>query len=96
MNTMKSRLSVLLLALSILPGLFAADSPTPERRPPMTANPSEIFFHEGGASLPAYPVVARNETPSGREVRMKWFHERASAFSFSGGFTQFPPVANGI
>jgi alpha-L-fucosidase len=75
MNRMKSRLPVLLLALSVLPGLFAADSPAPGPRPPAAVNPSGIFFHEGGAGLPAYPVVARNETPAGREARMKWFHE---------------------
>ncbi len=32
-----------------------------------------IFFHEGGAQLPAYPVIVRNETLAARAARMKWF-----------------------
>ena len=34
-----------------------------------------IFFHEGGAQLPAYPVIVRNETLAARAARMKWFSE---------------------
>ena len=34
-----------------------------------------IFFHEGGAGLPAYPVIVRNETLAARAARMKWFSE---------------------
>ena len=38
-------------------------------------NSSGVFFHEGGAGLPAYPVVVRNETQAARAARMKWFDE---------------------
>jgi alpha-L-fucosidase len=73
-----------------LPVVFAADSPpaaqTPAgvTAPPAAgrrgnrgggANASGVFFHEGGAQLPAYEVVVRNETPAARAARMKWFHE---------------------
>jgi alpha-L-fucosidase len=38
-------------------------------------NSSGVFFHEGGAGLPAYPAVVRDESPSARADRMKWFHD---------------------
>src|SRR5450432_3211360 len=34
-----------------------------------------ILIHEGGAQLPPYPVVVREESPSARAARMKWFRE---------------------
>ena len=87
---MKFKLSLLVLALAIVPGVFAADAPTTGTNSTPTAAPivsggaayaavprnsNGIFFHEGGAQLPAYQVIARNESPSAREARMKWFHE---------------------
>ncbi|MGD1031447.1 MAG: alpha-L-fucosidase [Opitutaceae bacterium] len=38
-------------------------------------NSNGIFIHEGGAGLPAYPVIVRDETPAARDARMKWFRE---------------------
>jgi alpha-L-fucosidase len=38
-------------------------------------NASPILFREGGAGLPAYPVVVRDETPGEHDARMKWFRE---------------------
>ncbi len=38
-------------------------------------NSSGIYFHEGGAGLPAYQAITRDEAPSAREARMKWFRE---------------------
>lgn len=38
-------------------------------------NSSGIFLHEGGAGLPAYPVMVRHETQAARAARMQWFHE---------------------
>ena len=87
---MKLKLSAGLLALVALTPLFAADAPAPAtaaasatgaRRggnrgaPGGNANANAIAFHEGGAQLPAYPVVVRNETLAARAARMKWFSE---------------------
>jgi hypothetical protein len=38
-------------------------------------NSTAVYFHEGGAGLPAYPAVVRNETPAAHAARMKWFDE---------------------
>jgi alpha-L-fucosidase len=70
--------SFLLLAFSL--SLFAADSPAPATTPartnaPTFSNASPILFREGGAGLPPYPVLARDETPPARAARMKWFHD---------------------
>ena len=87
---MKSKLPLLALALAIVPGIFAADGPatgtnsTSSSAPIVSGgaeyaavvrNSNGIYFREGGAQLPPYPLVARNESPSAREARMKWFHE---------------------
>ncbi len=39
------------------------------------SNASPILFREGGAGLPPYPVVVREETPPAKAARMKWFHD---------------------
>ena len=90
MKPMKSKLSILFLALAVVPGIFAANGPatgtnsTPSSAPitsggaeyaAVVRNSNGIFLREGGAQLPPYPLVARNESPSAREARMKWFHE---------------------
>ncbi len=69
-----------LSALLALPYLATAQTPsatTPTRpaRARAVPNSSGVFFHEGGAQLPAYPVVVREETPSARAARMKWFQD---------------------
>jgi alpha-L-fucosidase len=43
--------------------------------PAVFSNASPILFREGGAGLPAYPVVVRDETPGEHDARMKWFRE---------------------
>ena len=73
MDAVTFRIPLLLLALAGLPGLFAADSPTPAPKRAAAANAGAIFFHEGLAGLPAYPVVARHETRETRDARMKWY-----------------------
>ena len=81
----------LILLLAIMPAIFAADAPVPAAAPAAASatapaggrrgnrggggNNSGVFFHEGGAGLPAYPVVVRNETRAARDARMKWFVE---------------------
>ncbi len=52
----------------------ASSAPKP---PPVGAfsNASPILFREGGAGLPPYPVVVRDETPPAKAARMKWFHD---------------------
>ena len=65
---------------ALVPSLFAADSPAPATTPartnaPTFSNASPILFREGGAGLPPYPVLARDETPPARAARMKWFHD---------------------
>jgi len=47
----------------------------PARTRATVPNSSGVFFREGGAQLPAYPVVVRDETPAARADRMKWFHD---------------------
>jgi alpha-L-fucosidase len=84
---MKSFLFVSLAAGAILPRLFAADAPA---SPPAPTNAtivsggaayaavqrgySGIYLKEGGAQLPAYPLIARHETTATRDARMAWFH----------------------
>ncbi len=54
----------------------AAPTPAPKPPPPGAfSNASPILFREGGAGLPPYPVVVREETPPARAARMKWFHD---------------------
>ena len=88
-HRMKFKMPFLVLALAIVPGVFAADAPVPATNSTplspiisggaeyaaVARNSSGIFFHEGGAQLPAYQVIARDESPSARAARMKWFHE---------------------
>jgi len=53
-------------------------SASPASKPPPPAafsNASPILFREGGAGLPPYPVVVREETPPAKAARMKWFHD---------------------
>jgi alpha-L-fucosidase len=54
-----------------------AASQTPPRPPPPGAfsNASPILFREGGAGLPPYPVLVREETPPVRAARLQWFHD---------------------
>jgi alpha-L-fucosidase len=81
---------LLILALAFVPGVFAADATAAGTNSTQVAAPivsggaayaavprnsNGIFFHEGGAQLPAFQVIARDESPSAREARMKWFHE---------------------
>ena len=49
----------------------AAKAPAPA----VFSNASPILFREGGAGLPPYPVVVREETPPAKAARMKWFHD---------------------
>jgi len=87
---MKSKLPLLVFALVVLPGVFAADTPVPVTAPTPAAAPivsggaeyaavvrnsNGIFIREGGAQLPPYPLLARHEASSARDARMKWFHE---------------------
>ena len=76
---MKPNRSVLLLALALSSRLFAADVPTPAPaptpRPVVPASLTGTLFREGGAQLPAYPVLVRDEMPPVRAARMKWFHD---------------------
>ena len=54
----------------------ASSQPPPTPPPPgVFANSSPILFREGGAGLPPYPVMVREETPPARAARMKWFHD---------------------
>ncbi len=78
-------------ALVILPAVFAADPQSPAIAPAAAAaarpagglaayaaapkNSNGVFFHEGGAGLPAYPALARDETPAARAIRLKWYRE---------------------
>jgi alpha-L-fucosidase len=80
---MHSKISASSLALLIaLPAVFAAE-PTatalvatpPAPAPAVFSNSSPILFREGGAGLPPYPVMVREETPPARAARMKWFHD---------------------
>jgi alpha-L-fucosidase len=87
---MKCKLPILFLALAVVPEIFAADGPAtgtnsiPSPAPIVSGgaeyaavvrNSNGIYLREGGAQLPPYPLVARNESPSAREARMEWFHE---------------------
>jgi alpha-L-fucosidase len=56
-------------------GLAAASAASAQTRPAVFSNASPILFREGGAGLPAYPVVVRDETPGEHDARMKWFRE---------------------
>jgi len=85
---MKSKfLPLLLLVFTVGPCLGAADAPaansaagTGAVRPDayaaaMPRNNNGVFFHEGGAQLPAYPAMVRNETAAERADRMQWYRE---------------------
>lgn len=66
-----------LLALGAAAFAQTASAPSAPKPPPPGAfsNASPILFREGGAGLPPYPVVVREETPPARAARMKWFHD---------------------
>ena len=79
------RIFHIVMALAILPAA-AADAPAQAAQPaPVVAgiaayaaapkNSSGVTFHEGGAGLPAYPALARDETPAARAIRLKWYRE---------------------
>ena len=85
---MKTPFGIHLPAWACLSAVFAASftataqtppatSQTPPTPPPPGAfsNASPILFREGGAGLPPYPVMVREETPPARAARMKWFHD---------------------
>ena len=73
----------LFASLAALPALAASAfaqtaSATSVPKPPSPgafSNASPILFREGGAGLPPYPVVVREETPPAKAARMKWFHD---------------------
>lgn len=67
---------LLFIGLSaVLPAAFAAEATAPAIPPATARNPNQMMFREGGAGLPAYPVLAREETPPMREERLRWFRE---------------------
>jgi alpha-L-fucosidase len=74
---MKSPLGKHLSTMACLSTLLAASvAVLAQTRPAATfSNASPILFREGGAGLPPYPVVVRDETPGEHEARMKWFRE---------------------
>ena len=80
---MKSKFFTLLPLFVVLPAGFAAETaatlpaPAAPRTPPpgVFSNSSPILFREGGAGLPPYPVMVREETLPARAARMKWFHD---------------------
>jgi hypothetical protein len=74
-HLMKSRLLLLLLAFASLQSLFAGGSPPGAPTPAAAGNLTGTLYREGGDQLPTYPVVVRNEVPSQRDARMKWFHD---------------------
>ena len=45
------------------------------RGPAGGGNSNAIMFREGGAQLPAYPVMVRDESPLAHADRVKWFHD---------------------
>ena len=63
---MKPKLPVLLLLLSCLSAVFAADTP---------ATAPAIRMAPPAAGLPALPAVFRNETTEQQEARLHWFRE---------------------
>jgi len=74
---MKATVCKRLLTFACLTGLFAGSATAiAQTRPAATfSNASPILFREGGAGLPAYPVVVRDETPSAHADRMQWFRD---------------------
>jgi alpha-L-fucosidase len=62
-------------AQTTAPALAPASSAPKPPAPAVFSNASPILFREGGAGLPPYPVVVREETPPARAARMKWFHD---------------------
>ena len=56
---------------------------------------SGVFSTKGGAELPAYPVVVRDETPSAHAARMKWFQEARFGIFIHWGVYSVPPGVNG-
>ena len=67
-----------LVKSACLAGALAASSAAIAQTRPargVFSNASPILFREGGAGLPAYPVVVRDETPGEHAARMKWFKE---------------------
>ncbi len=73
--SVRARLAALLASLLVLPSLVAAPASPPVPPPGAFSNASPILFREGGAGLPPYPVLVREETPTDRTERMKWFHD---------------------
>jgi alpha-L-fucosidase len=67
------------VALAITSAMRAADAPAPAQTPASSPAPARypqgIMFREGGAGLPPYVVIAREETPTARAARLKWFRE---------------------
>jgi alpha-L-fucosidase len=74
---MKALFGNSLLGLALLAGVLGAPrSAMAQTRPAATfSNASPILFREGGAGLPPYPVVVRDETPGEQAARMQWFRE---------------------
>jgi alpha-L-fucosidase len=74
-----TRVSALLTLAAMAFAQTPAPAPAPSapKPPPPGAfsNASPILFREGGAGLPPYPVVVREETPPAKAARMKWFHD---------------------
>jgi alpha-L-fucosidase len=66
-----------LLAAASVASAQTAPAGSPPGRPATRPAPvnTAIMFHEGGAMLPAYPVMVRDETPSQHDARLKWFRE---------------------
>lgn len=69
---MKKRFGKFLLSIALL---FSGSAAFGQTRPTVFSNASPILFREGGAGLPAYPVVVRDETPGEHAARMKWFRD---------------------
>lgn len=72
-----SLLALLTLAASASAPAQTAPATSALKPPPpgVFSNSSPILFREGGAGLPPYPVMVREETPSAHAARMKWFHD---------------------
>ena len=81
--TLKKQVSACACLSAILAAssMARAQTPTattparPARGPAAAANSNAISFREGGAQLPAYPVMVRDESPAAHADRVKWFHD---------------------